>query len=87
MGASDMAHLFLGNLEQVLSLKENLAADYDSRRIRDQAKDGESTDAFSAGALANQTYTLTFFDMIGKTVVRSNFSLFGVEIGSKVFDF
>lgn len=68
-------------------MEYNLAAYNYAWRIRYEAQDGKSTDALAAGTLANQTYTFTFVDMIGKAVISPNLSFLGVEIGFEVFNF
>ena len=87
MGPSDVAHFLLGNLEKVPSLEEDFTADDDTWWIRNQTQDGKGANALSTGTLTNQTYTLTLLNIVRKPVISSNLSLFGVEIGFKVFYF
>jgi hypothetical protein len=82
-----MAHFLLGNLKKVLPLEDNLTTNNDSGWVGNKAQDGKGADALAAGTLTNQAYAFTFVNMVGKSVISSNFPLFGVEIGSQVFNF
>jgi hypothetical protein len=87
MSASDKPHFLFGYFKQVFALEKYLTTDYDSRRVGNKAKNGEGADALTACTLADETYALAFVYVVGKTVVGSDFSFFGIEICSKVFNF
>ena len=82
-----MTHFLLTNLEDVLAIKYNLTTDDNTWRIGDKTHHGEGAYALTAGALTNNTYTLTFVDMIREIINCLDFPILGIEIGSKIFYF
>jgi len=82
-----VTHLLVGELEEVPSLKDNLATNDDTWRIGNKTQDGKSTHALAAGTLSNQPYTFPLIDIIGKTINGSDFSFVGVEVRFQVLNF
>ncbi len=84
--AAHLAHFTNRQLEQVLSMEQNLAADNFARRGLHQPHDGQRSDAFAAARFAHDAQRLSFFDGKGDVVDSLDDTVFGVEIGLKVFN-
>jgi len=82
-----VTHFIVTDLEEVTSLEENLTANDDSRGIGNQTQKRKSTYALSTGTFADQTYRLSFINVIGNTINCPDLSFLGVEVCLEVFNF
>ena len=79
--AADVADLGVGQLQQVLTVEDDLAADDLAGRVRDQAHDRQGADALAAAALADKAQRLSLFDLIRDAIDRLHHAGLGEEMG------
>ncbi|MNY00831.1 hypothetical protein D3C86_1333400 [compost metagenome] len=79
--AADLAHLGLGEREQVLALEEDLAADDLALGACDEAHDREGGDALAAAGFADDAEDLARLDLEVDAVHRLDDAFLGGEVG------
>ena len=84
--ASDLAHLLVTELEQILAAVDDLAADNFPRRRRDQPHDRQRSDALAAAGLADQPKSLALVDLEANAVDGAYFAFRCEERSLEVFD-
>jgi hypothetical protein len=84
--SADFSHLLLAELDQVLPLEEDLAADNPARRFRDDPHNAGGGHRFAAAGFAHNTQGFAFVQKKRCTVHGAGNSFERVKIGSKVMD-
>ena len=79
--AADVADLLLVHLDDIFAFEEDLAGDYLSGRVRDQAEDREGANGLPAAALAHESDDLARLNVIRNARDSLDNPLFCVEIG------
>ena len=87
LGAPDPAHIVHINLEDVLTLKDNLPAHRFPRRIGNQPHQRQRAYAFAAAALPYQPQGFAGQYLIGDVVNSLHYPFVGKEVGLQIFDF
>ena len=79
--AADVSDLGVGQLEQVLAVEDDLAADRLAGRVRNEAHDRQGADALAAAALSDEAQRLSRCDRIGDAIHRFHDTFLGEEVG------
>src|SRR5207245_3395143 len=79
--ATDAPDLGIGQLEQVLTIEDDLPAHRLARRLSNQAHDGQSAHTLAAAALSHEAQGFPLFESIGDAVDRLHHSFRGEEMG------
>jgi hypothetical protein len=84
--APKMAKLTFGELQDVLSLEQDLTSDDFSRRTGDEPHDGEVGHRFAASRFPNDSQGLTLVQREGYTVDCLYYTGIGLEVGLEALD-
>ena len=87
LAAADLAHLLLGQLQQVAAVEPDFAPGDPSRRVRDQPQHRHRGDRFAGPAFADHRHGLAGIHRIRDAVDRAYDTGAGAKLGMKVPDF
>ncbi len=82
-----MAHLLLGEIEQILAIEDHLAANDLAGWGRDEPHDRERCHALARSALADDAKCFTSIDVERDVVDRLHESILGFEVSLQVTNF
>ena len=87
VAAAYVAHLRIGELQEITALEVDCAADDLARRVRDKSQDRHRADRLAAARLTNDRHRLTLCDIVRDAVDGLNNAAGGEELCAEFFDF